>query len=219
MALQPNLRELHPEKLRRLAMLLPPRLQPLLRDNRQGLPHPVTHIHRRRMMVRPRTPRPAPHQIRRDRLHIQIPVLDLRLPLHEPLHRARRKRQRTDPRRTRHALLRPRVRGVHPPLVQQARDPGDGRHAVREKQGAGGVAELADAGERLARAGGGLGVDQREDSGLVGVERGGELFDGKDLAPGLRQRDHLGAVARRHVRHAMSKVPVDPNHDLIPRLQ
>lgn len=68
-------------------------------------------------------------------------------------------------------LLCARVRDVKGPPLKMARDAGDVRDRVGDKQGAIGVKEVAHALQQVRGAGGHLGVDRTVERRLVGLDR------------------------------------------------
>ena len=62
-----------------------------------------------------------------------------------------------------------------------------------------GPTEVANALQGLADAGGGFGVDDRQQTGVMGLQGGPNLLKAEGFAPGTFDGDDLGSVAASHV--------------------
>ena len=62
-----------------------------------------------------------------------------------------------------------------------------------------GPTEVANALQGLADAGGGLGVDDRQQGGVMGLQGGPDLLKAEGFAPGALDSDDLGSVAASHI--------------------
>ena len=103
-------------------------------------------------------------------------------------------------------LLAAAVGQIHLPGVEQQRHRPQRGDGVQQQQAVVPAAELADALHRLADAGGGFGMDHRQDGRLV-IDQGLlQLLETEGLAPGALDRHHIGPVTTGHIHQALAEI-------------
>ena len=117
------------------------------------------------------------------------------------------------------ALLRAGVGGVDTPLVDLDGHAAEGGDAVEEEEGAVRLAKGGDALDRLADAGGGLGVDDGDELRRSGAQLPLDGFLGDGGAPGGGHDGDLGAGAGGHLGDAVAEVAADADDGAVARLE
>ena len=187
------------------------RLQPFFADQTQGLPQRIIHGDGRGVVVHAIL---APVFLQH--AQVQIPTLDLVLPLAHRVLRRGTERDGRQPGRTTQAFLGAAVTCVDAPLVDLQRAAGQRRDRIDQQQGAGVVHGLRHAVQRLPGAGGRFGVDQGGQFGSCAARQPGpHVVRGEDAAPFGFDDDRGSAAAFDHVGHARAENTVDADHHLV----
>ena len=187
-ALQPNLLELVPEELRRVAVPRPRRLETFLRQDAERLPQRIRHADRRRVMVHPGNAEVVDHEVLLDHVHVEVPVLDLLAGGRALVHlreRAVAEGQGRDAGGAGQGLLAAGVRGINSPLVEPHGQASNTCDSVRREETVMVARDLAELVHGLAGARRRLRVGHPDHVRFMFGARGVDLFRREDLAPGL----------------------------------